>query len=238
MIAWKVYVIRNAENNKGYVGITTKPLSYRLNEHFESAIDPRTREDGTPFPLSGAIGKYGQNRFNIRLLEKGLTLDKAQLRETHWISELRTHATVHRTGYNLTWGGEDPDFDPAQYTKLHEFEFVEGDYCPNCDTGALSRRYGQYGAFLSCENRSECGFTLKVTQSDTVIPHTGHNLSWSGDDPDINPAQKTVPRKLKFVDGDNCPTCEIGCLERKFNTRIGSLLICDNAAKCGFVHKI
>ena len=147
----KVYVIRNKQNNKGYVGSTSKSIERRLSEHHDAAYPGRTRDDGTLFPLHAAIQKYGIENFDIEILEDGLDLQTAQDAETEYIENLETHATVHRRGYNATWGGEEPDFNlPPKHG---------GNRCPKCHKGTLKHRTGPYGPFRGCSNYPKCKFT-------------------------------------------------------------------------------
>ena len=72
MSSWQVYVIRNKTNRKGYVGITTKPLSDRLNERLSDAFPGRWGKSGRLLPLHTAIQKYGEDSFLTETVEFGL----------------------------------------------------------------------------------------------------------------------------------------------------------------------
>lgn len=146
-----VYVVRNKKNNKGYVGLTSKHLKKRLGEHFLAAYPGRKREDGTLFPFHAAIQKYGKSNFKIELVEDNLTLETAKKRETHWIKNLKTHATAHRQGYNASWGGEE----------LDTWHPVAGEFCPKCGN-VLEVRRGHRGAFLGCSSYPECNITFSI----------------------------------------------------------------------------
>lgn len=88
----KIYLITNSVNNKKYVGITANEIEERLNQHIrESRTDSRRA-------LCRAIRKYGEDKFNIELIEETDDI----LRENYWINEYNTR----KTGYNLTDGGE------------------------------------------------------------------------------------------------------------------------------------
>ena len=96
-------------------------------------------------------------------MEEDLTLEEAQARETYWIGKLRTHATEHRQGYNATWGGEDPDWDPDDYKDWDDYKEYRspGENCPSCG-GTLSLRDGLYGEFLGCSEYPECQYSCSV----------------------------------------------------------------------------
>lgn len=109
---FSVYLIRNRVNGKGYVGITIKTLQDRLAEHIRDALETkRYSANGRRYPLQAAIEKYGPRSFTIELLEHAYGLSEAQELETHFIRELNTYAsgTGPRMGYNLSFGGEEPD---------------------------------------------------------------------------------------------------------------------------------
>ena len=165
---WQVYLVKNKQNGKGYVGITSRSLVDRLADHFNDAFPGKRRNGGRLIPFHAAIQKYGYEGFTIETLEDDLTLGEAQDQETHWIKKLFTHATAHRTGYNVSWGGEDPDWDPDEYEPV-EFvrDFPEkeyrspGDDCPSCG-GELGLRDGPYGDFLACDGYPNCQYTCSV----------------------------------------------------------------------------
>jgi ssDNA-binding Zn-finger/Zn-ribbon topoisomerase 1 len=81
-----------------------------------------------------------------------------------------THANTYRKGYNATWGGEDPDWNPDEYknqkqkiTVHKEKEFASaGDTCPKCRKGELGIRTGPHGLFLACDERPKCEYTCSM----------------------------------------------------------------------------
>lgn len=110
MANWKVYLITNQRNGKGYVGITSKTIQARYNKHIEDAYPGRRNPNGTLYALHAAIQKYGEEAFSMRVLEKELTLDDARKREVHYIKVLGTYGGGRgRRGYNQSEGGELPD---------------------------------------------------------------------------------------------------------------------------------
>lgn len=109
-MAWEVYLIRNKRNEKGYVGITSKPLELKLSEHLDEAYPGRRNRTGTLYALHAAIQKYGEDEFAIELLEDGLSLEQALRRQTHFIAKLQTYGGGRgKRGYNQTRGGKIPE---------------------------------------------------------------------------------------------------------------------------------
>ncbi len=107
---WKVYLITNNINGKGYVGITSKPIEVRLSNHIRDAYPGRRNPNGTLYALHAAFQKYGEENFSISELQIGLTLSEARLLERHYIEKLGTYGSRRgRRGYNQTLGGEIPD---------------------------------------------------------------------------------------------------------------------------------
>lgn len=87
----KVYVITNRVNNKKYVGVTTKTINRRFEEH--------TKTDSY---IGNAIRKHGRENFDISLLDVADTERELFEKEIEWIEKLETYGK----GYNLTNGGE------------------------------------------------------------------------------------------------------------------------------------
>lgn len=110
MDVWKVYLITNRQNGKGYVGITSKSLELRMSNHIRDAFPGRRNSNGTLYALHAAFQKYGEENFSIRELEPNLSLGEARARERFYIRELGTYGGGRgRRGYNQTEGGELPD---------------------------------------------------------------------------------------------------------------------------------
>jgi len=93
----KVYLIENTQNGKGYVGITTKPLSERWRYHVHASKSAKTL-------LAKAIRKYGTDTFKMKTIEKCDSEVSLRKRETFWIEKLETF--VKQSGYNMTLGGD------------------------------------------------------------------------------------------------------------------------------------
>lgn len=89
-----VYRITNLVNGKFYIGVTTKPLTLRLAQHFSAA---------TTKALNGAfqkaIRKYGREAFAIEPLMLCETAEDALAHEIRLISEMAPQ-------YNSTKGGD------------------------------------------------------------------------------------------------------------------------------------
>jgi len=118
MSNWRVYLIKNNFNGKGYVGITNeryKTINDRLADHIELAHKGgKYGRNGRMYALHAAILKYGAENFTVDYLtDYYSSLSDAQEDEMKWIAELNTYASGRiRNGYNLSKGGEDPDWDP------------------------------------------------------------------------------------------------------------------------------
>jgi hypothetical protein len=114
-IEWSLYLIRNAANGKGYVGLTSLwPLEVRLHQHFAISKElPREAYMSNMGirPLYAAMRKYGVEQFSIELL--GATEGPDSLYEAREFEKafIEDYETYGRNGYNVTEGGEWP-FDP------------------------------------------------------------------------------------------------------------------------------
>lgn len=140
---WSVYLLKNAVNDKGYVGITAKQLPQRLEEHIQSANPGRRGPNGRIYALQAAIQKHGGHSFSIELLEEKLTLAEAQVREGHWIKRLQTFASgTVRRGYNMSFGGEEPDLAAGDSEVFELYVIAETDKAilvsPSDDDAAIN----------------------------------------------------------------------------------------------------
>ena len=91
---WKVCCY-TGRNNKQYIGITSNSLETRAGKNGIHYV-----KDGYSF--GKAIQKYGFDFFTGAVLEDGLTLEEAALREQYYIKLYDTY----NNGYNETYGGE------------------------------------------------------------------------------------------------------------------------------------
>lgn len=119
MISKKVgiYKIRNIINDKVYIGQSTN-ISRRLKHHFKvAAINPNDLEYKTP--LHEAIRKYGEQSFEVSILEECFKQD-LDAREQFWISMYQSFPPSLNKGYNLTAGG-------SNCSKTNQFLYIQLD---------------------------------------------------------------------------------------------------------------
>lgn len=105
---WKLYVHINKENNKKYVGITSKTnpnhrwnsgRGYSENPHFYKAIE-----------------KYGWDGFDHIIIEDFLEENEAKELERYYIELWNTQD--RNFGYNMTSGGDGtPNYHPSEETR-------------------------------------------------------------------------------------------------------------------------
>jgi group I intron endonuclease len=107
-----IYLIKNLINGKSYVGKTVFPIADRYKHHI------RQMRAGSQYALHRAIRKYGQENFELTLLEKVNDLELLDAREIFWIKHLDT--ANKKFGYNLTLGGE----GRSKYSEEYILEFI------------------------------------------------------------------------------------------------------------------
>ena len=105
----RIYKIVNAQNDKVYIGLTTRPLSKRFNEH--KTDKRKTRITG----ISRAMRKYGYEHFSIVEISTAENKKELMQMEKDYILEYNSLAP---NGYNFTTGGEDYGFLPETITKI------------------------------------------------------------------------------------------------------------------------
>jgi group I intron endonuclease len=113
----KVYVIRNTENDKVYVGSTTQPLSKRMASHRSDMYNPKTQH----YKIYQSMREIGVEKFYIELLElyPCNTQEELNKREGEFI---RQHNSVVG-GYNSTIAGRTKkEWCAENADKLREYQ--------------------------------------------------------------------------------------------------------------------
>lgn len=99
-----VYLAKNVVNNKCYVGITIRSLTYRRNIHKQTWKLNRNPNS----KLYKAFDKYGFESFDWTVIDTAKTKEELNAKEKYWILFLNTK----RAGYNSTDGGDyNPNID-------------------------------------------------------------------------------------------------------------------------------
>lgn len=107
-----VYLIRNKDNFKCYVGKTKFSLLSRWKQHLLS-VDKESK-----YHLHRAIRKDGQEIFEKEILNVVATKEEMNQLETLWIITLRTFDPDY--GYNMTFGGEGGEFTDEVKRRIGE----------------------------------------------------------------------------------------------------------------------
>ena len=97
-----VYCIQNKVNGKKYIGLTTRKLISRWKQH----IVESNKIDGWEWntPLGRALKKYGENGFDVFVLEECVSIEELKQKEIELIEKYKTFSKFG--GYNLTKGGD------------------------------------------------------------------------------------------------------------------------------------
>lgn len=90
-----IYCIVNLVNGKKYVGQTVKKPKYRFADHFASA------KCGSPMKFHIAIRQFGEQNFELRILQSDVPLDILDYTEAYYIVKYDTVLS----GYNVDDGG-------------------------------------------------------------------------------------------------------------------------------------
>jgi len=99
-----VYLVTNTINNKHYVGITIRSLTYRRNIHKQSWKLGRSPNS----KLYKAFSKYGFEAFSWKELDSASTKDELNNKEKEYIVKYNSF----KRGYNSTVGGDyNPNID-------------------------------------------------------------------------------------------------------------------------------
>lgn len=107
-----IYIIRNTQNEKVYIGQTWKSIQKRLYEHKRHCNDIKRRSS----KLANAMIKYGIEEFYIELLIIANTQEIADYWEIHFINRYNSISA----GYNIKEGGSYGRHSAESITKMSE----------------------------------------------------------------------------------------------------------------------
>lgn len=111
-----IYAITNLVNGKKYIGYTKRPPEQRWMEHLSVCA---RKNEKSMYSIHRAIIKYGVDNFRFDVLfcslDADYTLNEA---EPYFISEYKT--LIKECGYNLTSGGDSPEFSEESLKKMSE----------------------------------------------------------------------------------------------------------------------
>jgi len=98
MKTYIVYKITNKINGKNYIGKTEYSLEHRWNRHLSAS------RNGSKFRFHSAIRKYGEDCWDLSVIETYQTEDEKFIneKETHFI---KLFESATKKGYNATTGG-------------------------------------------------------------------------------------------------------------------------------------
>ncbi len=114
-----IYIIRNTENYKVYIGQTTLSLQDRWKQHKK----PSTAKRRKNYKLYNAINYYGINKFYCELIEDNIDIDLLNEKEIFYIAFYNSYYD----GYNSTKGGDgriiNNDYDEQAIVQLYHKGF-------------------------------------------------------------------------------------------------------------------
>lgn len=90
-----IYKITNKKNNKIYIGQTIRLIEKRFQRHINDALN-----NILDTHLARAIRKYGQDSFEITLIDTAKSQDELNIKEQYWIQKY--NSINSEIGYNET----------------------------------------------------------------------------------------------------------------------------------------
>lgn len=97
-----IYGYKNIISGRWYVGQTTIGVRERHRLHLSGSFNKKASDYDTLFHKK--IREYGEENFELVILEKVRSIEELDEREIFWIKEKRSY--VKENGYNLTTGGQ------------------------------------------------------------------------------------------------------------------------------------
>ena len=150
-----------------YIGKTTTTEETRWKWHVSESKkinSPRYND-----LLNKAIRKYGENNFQVQILEDNIDNAILNEREQYWIKLYKTYFLDGQHGYNMTRGGEgDIKYDAEDFLKL----WRQGKNCKeiaefyNCQPQTVSYRLKGIG--ITTEEIAERQAKLATIQNTTI----------------------------------------------------------------------
>lgn len=99
-MSWTIYCHTHVESGRRYIGLTSKTMLARWNDHVYKAKSSK----GGRWHFPNAIRKYGKDAFSHEVLTVCETLEEANAYEAYFIDLFRTRDP--RFGFNLAEGGQ------------------------------------------------------------------------------------------------------------------------------------
>lgn len=180
-----IYKITNLINGKCYVGQTRTTLQERWKHH---------RHSHGCSAIHSALIKYGFDNFTIEEIDQANTQEELNQKEQYWIGKLNT---LSPNGYNLTTGGESPNW--CNESKMRMSESKKGTY-PSEETRTLLSevKKGSKNSFYGRHHTEESKAKISKSKLGQKPWITGKH--WSDDDiTKLRLGQKTC-KKVRCVE--------------------------------------
>lgn len=104
-----IYRITNIVNDKVYVGQTIRTLKERWKQHRSQA------KHGSTYAIHSAIRKYGEDNFEIEIIDTASNREELDAKEIYWIE---FYNSMTPNGYNLCEGGRSHRMTPETHAKV------------------------------------------------------------------------------------------------------------------------
>ena len=143
-----IYCYANKKNQHKYVGQTNN-FNRRIREHRSCAFN----ENSSSYSdlIHKKIREYGEENFEITLLEKLFTNDIQEVneREKYWIKKLESHCSTGK-GYNVSWGGDSREHARTwSQEEIADMKQLIKEKTPFID---ITAKYGASASFISSLN--------------------------------------------------------------------------------------
>lgn len=152
-----IYVITNMINNKKYVGLTTKNIEIRFQEHkFDS------NKTKCKYAIHHAMKKHGIDNFIITILEKCESYYNLRKSEIKWIEKLNTFIEFGN-GYNMTHGGDGilgcklSSEHKQKISNSNKGRIFSKKHCQNIRLSKIGYKNPMYGKHISNEHKKIIG---------------------------------------------------------------------------------
>lgn len=160
-----IYLIENKINHHKYVGKTNTTANQRFRRHVNSSKNIKDKDANSP--LHRAIRKYGENNFQVSILEKCSSAEASE-REIFWIEYYKTYLY----GYNATQGGDGSTlYNYNEIVELYKTMRCVKDVANimKCDSGTVRRALQEYSILPDSDGEvSKRKNSKKVAQIDLM----------------------------------------------------------------------
>lgn len=205
---YSVYKITNKLNNKIYIGGTSNSIQKRFRMHLAKALK------GFESPLYRAIREFGEENFDISVVETCKNSEELDNREIYWIANLSS--TNPEIGYNVKAGGNifyHNTSTKSKISRIHKGKVSEKREAI-LQYDCLGNFVAEYPSLTEAANKNNIcrSSIIRGLKKEVVRPTKNNNSMWFYKDSDIIDTYKDPNQYYKNINYK--PTMTKACSDK------------------------